>query len=54
MEYGFGCSRIKRKMQLSKLDERRERKPIIMPRFTKKEPKDGMTREQKEKHCPGR
>jgi hypothetical protein len=39
----FEAVGVKRKMQLSKLDEWREQH-IITPRYTRREPKDGMIR----------
>jgi hypothetical protein len=41
----FYAARTNRKMQLSELEEWRERGRITVPRSTRKEPRDGTTRE---------
>ena len=47
----FEAIGTKRKMQLSELDEWRE-KHITMPRYTKRGPKDGMTRGSRRRTSP--
>jgi hypothetical protein len=41
----FEAAGTKWKMQLSELEEWRERRHIIVPRSTRKEPRDGTTKE---------
>jgi hypothetical protein len=41
----FEAAGTKRKMQLSELEEWRERRCVIVPRSTRKEPRDGTTKE---------
>ena len=49
----FEAVGTKRKMPLSELDELRE-KDIIIPRFTRRERKDGMTRGSRSRSSPQR
>jgi hypothetical protein len=49
MEYGSGCSQYEKEGCNSQNSMNGERKHITTPRFTKKEPKDGMTRESRRK-----